>query len=128
MGEREPEDERDPRLPQLRFDDLLDELMSRVQQVRNTRDRVQQLLQGVLAVSGGLDLDQVLTTIIKTATELVEARYGALGVIGGDRADRLERFVTVGLTPEQIAAIGPYPTGMGLLGQLIRHPVPLRAD
>jgi signal transduction histidine kinase len=127
MNQREPEDRRDARLPQLRFDELLDELISRVQQVKNTRDRVQQLLEGVLAVSGGLDLDQALTTIIKTATELVEARYGALGVIGGDRADRLERFVTVGLTPEEIAAIGPYPTGMGLLGQLIRHPVPLRA-
>ena len=128
MSEREPEDRQDPRLPQLQFDELLDELMNRVQQVRTTRDRVQQLLQGVLAVSGGLDLDQVLSTIVSTAAELVEAGYGALGVIGGDRADRLERFVTVGLTGEQIAAIGPYPTGMGLLGQLIRHPLPLRVD
>ena len=128
MAERGPEAERDARLPQLRFDELLDELISRVQQVKNTRDRVQQLLEGVLAVSGGLHLDEVLTTITKTATELVEARYGALGVIGGDRADRLERFVTVGLTAEDIAAIGPYPTGMGLLGQVIRHPAPLRVD
>jgi signal transduction histidine kinase len=119
---------RHPLLPQLRFDELIDELVSRLDQVRAARSRVQQLLQGVLAVSSGLDLDQVLRTIIETATELVEARYGALGVIGGEAADRLERFVTVGLTPEEIATIGPYPTGMGLLGQLIRHPVPLRLE
>jgi signal transduction histidine kinase len=119
--------ERHPMLPQLRFDELLDELMSRVTQVRATRDRVQQLLQGVLAVSGGLELDQVLKTIIATATELVDARYGALGVID-EAGDRLERFVTVGLAQAEIDAVGPYPTGMGLLGQLIRHPVPLRLD
>jgi signal transduction histidine kinase len=128
MDEQAPGEVRHPLLPQLRFDELLDELMSRVEQIRASRDRVQQLLQGVLAVSGGLELDQVLTTIITTAAELVDARYGALGVIGGDRSDRLERFVTVGLTPEEIAEIGPYPTGHGLLGQLIRHPVPLRLE
>ena len=119
---------RHPLLPQLRFDELLDELLSRVEQVRATRNRVQQLLQGVLAVSGGLELDQVLHTIIETAADLVDARYGALGVIGGDQADRLERFVTTGLSPAEIVTIGPYPTGMGLLGELIRHPVPLRLD
>jgi signal transduction histidine kinase len=114
-------------LPQLRMDELLDELMSRITQVRATRDRVQQLLQGVLAVSGGLELDQVLSTIIKTATELVDARYGALGVIDSG-GEHLERFVTVGLGQPEIEAIGPYPTGMGLLGELIRHPVPLRLE
>ena len=77
---------RHPLLPQLRFDELIDELVGRLDQVKAARGRVQQLLQGVLAVSGGLDLDQVLRTIIETATELVEAQYGALGVIGGEAA------------------------------------------
>jgi signal transduction histidine kinase len=127
MADRESGEVKNALLPQLRMDELLDELISRVTQIRATRDRVQQLLQGVLAVSGGLELDQVLTTIITTATELVDARYGALGVIDSG-GDRLERFVTVGLTQPQIDAIGPYPTGMGLLGELIRHPVPLRLE
>jgi signal transduction histidine kinase len=125
MADREPGEPRNALLPQLRMDELLDELISRVTQIRATRDRVQQLLQGVLAVSGGLELDQVLSTIITTATELVDAQYGALGVIDG-AGERLERFVTVGLSRQEIEAIGPYPTGMGLLGELIRHPVPLR--
>ncbi|GAA2003406.1 sensor histidine kinase [Catenulispora subtropica] len=125
MADRGPGEPRSQLLPQLRIDELLDELISRVTQIRATRDRVQQLLQGVLAVSGGLELDQVLSTIIATATELVDAQYGALGVIDST-GERLERFVTVGLSQAEIDAIGPFPTGMGLLGQLIRHPVPLR--
>ncbi|MBS2548587.1 GAF domain-containing protein [Catenulispora sp. NL8] len=125
MADREPDEPRNSLLPQLRMDELLDELISRVTQIRATRDRVQQLLQGVLAVSGGLELDQVLSTIIGTAAELVDAQYGALGVIDSG-GEHLERFVTVGLTQREIDAIGPFPTGMGLLGQLIRHPVPLR--
>jgi len=125
MADREPDEVRNSLLPQLRMDELLDELISRVTQIRATRDRVQQLLQGVLAVSGGLELDQVLSTIIGTATELVDAQYGALGVIDSG-GEHLERFVTVGLSQQEIDAIGPYPTGMGLLGELIRRPVPLR--
>jgi hypothetical protein len=125
MAEGESGAPRNSLLPQLRMDELLDELISRMTQIRATRDRVQQLLQGVLAVSGGLELDQVLSTIIETATELVAARYGALGVIDSG-GEHLERFVTVGLGQPEIEAIGPYPTGMGLLGELIRHPEPLR--
>ena len=125
MAEGESGTSRNSLLPQLRMDELLDELISRMTQIRATRDRVQQLLQGVLAVSGGLELDQVLSTIIGTATELVDARYGALGVIDSV-GEHLERFVTVGLGQSEIDAIGPYPTGMGLLGELIRHPEPLR--
>ena len=91
MAEGESGAPRNSLLPQLRMDELLDELISRMTQIRATRDRVQQLLQGVLAVSGGLELDQVLSTIIGTATELVDARYGALGVIdGGDPLYRAE--------------------------------------
>ena len=40
------------------------------------------LLDAVLAVSAGLDLDQTLQQIVHAAMELVDARYGALGVLG----------------------------------------------
>ncbi|PUB27575.1 histidine kinase/DNA gyrase B/HSP90-like ATPase [Promicromonospora sp. AC04] len=88
------------------------------------RDRTDLLLDAVITVSRGLDLETVLHRIVETAVELVDARYGALGVLGAD--GRIARFLTVGLTDEQIAAIGPYPTGHGVLGELIRNPVPLR--
>jgi signal transduction histidine kinase len=111
-------------LPRLRLDELLEELQSRIDAVRGTRDRVHTLLEAVLTVGQALDLNQVLRRIVEAAVVLVDAEYGALGVIGEDR--RLSAFLTEGLTGEQIAAIGPYPEGHGILGELIRHPEPLR--
>ena len=117
-------------LPQLRIDELLDELQVRLASVRSSRDRVAQLLEAVVGIGSGLDLEQALTRIVKAATTLVDARYGALGVIGGqsDAEQHLARFITVGLTEQQIAAIGAYPEGHGVLGEVIRHPQPLRTE
>jgi signal transduction histidine kinase len=113
-------------LPQLRIDELLDELQVRLAAVRSSRDRVRQLLEAVVGIGSGLDLETALTRIVQAAVTLVDAKYGALGVLGGGQ--RLARFLTVGLTPGQIAKIGPYPEGHGLLGELIRHPEPLRTE
>ncbi|GAA2436440.1 hypothetical protein GCM10010405_19510 [Streptomyces macrosporus] len=112
------------RLPRLQLDELLDELQVRIDAVRGTRDRVHSLLEAVLSVGRELDLSQVLQRIVEAAVVLVDAEYGALGVIGED--GRLSRFIPVGLDEEQIEAIGPLPSGHGLLGELIRNPEPLR--
>ena len=112
-------------LPQLRIDELLDELQIRLAAVRSSRDRVRQLLEAVVGIGSGLDLETALTRIAQAAATLVDAQYGALGVLGADQ--RLSRFITVGLASEEMAKIGPYPEGHGLLGELIRHPEPLRS-
>ncbi|MYS85183.1 GAF domain-containing protein, partial [Streptomyces sp. SID5474] len=108
----------------MRLDELLDELQAHVEVVRSTRDRVSGPLEAVLSVGGDLDLEIVLRRIVESATTLVDAEYGALGVIGDE--ERLARFLTVGLNEETIARIGPYPTGRGILGLIIRDPHPLR--
>ncbi|ROV69611.1 GAF domain-containing sensor histidine kinase [Streptomyces globisporus] len=113
------------RLPQLRLDELLEELQARLDAARGTRDRVHSLLEAVLSVGRELDLEQALRSIVEAAAALVDAEYAALGVIGPD-GTRLSAFHTVGVDEEQIAKIGPYPEGHGLLGELIRHPEPLR--
>jgi len=112
------------RLPKLRLDELLDELQSRIDDMRGTQDRVHNLLEAVLSVGRGLDLPQVLRGIVEAAVVLVDAEYGALGVIGDDR--RLSEFLTVGIDDEQRTRIGDLPSGHGILGELIRHPEPLR--
>jgi signal transduction histidine kinase len=116
----------DPRpvLPQLRLDDLLAELQTRLQAVVGTRDRVYALLEAVVEVGRSLDLETALKQIVETAVTLVRAQYGALGVIG--EGGRLVEFIPVGLDDEQIAAIHHWPEGRGLLGALISHPRPLR--
>ncbi|GGS61799.1 GAF domain-containing sensor histidine kinase [Streptomyces cinerochromogenes] len=113
------------RLPQLRLDELLDELQARLDAARGTQDRVHSLLEAVLSVGRELDLEQALRGIVEAAAALVDAEYAALGVIGSD-GRRLSAFITVGVGDEEIARIGRFPDGRGILGELIRHPVPLR--
>ncbi|GCB44063.1 GAF domain-containing sensor histidine kinase [Streptomyces sp. NL15-2K] len=113
------------RLPQLKLDELLEELQARIDAARGTRDRVHSLLEAVLSVGRELDLEQALYSIVQAAAVLVDAQYAALGVIGPD-GKRLSAFLTVGVTEDQIAEIGNYPEGHGILGELIRHPEPLR--
>ena len=113
-----------PLLPHLRLDDLLAELQVRLQAVLSTRDRVQALLEAVVAVGSQLDLEIVLRRIVEAAVGLVDARYGALGVIGD--SGQLAEFVPVGLSEDEIAAIDHWPEGRGLLGALITDPRPVR--
>lgn len=110
--------------PQLRLDALLDDLQQQVAQVRAARDRVHTLLDAVLAVGSDLDLEVVLHRIVESAVSLVDARYGALGVLGEEGT--IKQFLTVGIDEEAIARIGHHPRGEGILGLLIRHPEPLR--
>ena len=110
--------------PQLRLDVLLDDLQQQVAQVRAARDRVHTLLDAVLAVGSDLDLEVVLHRIVESAVSVVDAQYGALGVLGEEGT--IKQFVTVGIDEEAIARIGNYPRGEGILGLLIRHPEPLR--
>ncbi|RFU39578.1 GAF domain-containing protein [Actinomadura logoneensis] len=112
-------------LPQLRLDDLLSELQARLEAARATRDRVHALLEAVVSIGSDLDLETVLRRLVEAATTLADARYGALGVIGEDR-ERLVQFITVGVTEEQIAGIGHWPEGQGILGLLIKDPRTLR--
>ncbi|MFG2194862.1 GAF domain-containing protein [Streptomyces sp. NPDC048639] len=112
-------------MPQLRLDELLDEVQTRLEMARGTRDRVHRLLEAVLSVGRELDLEQALRRIAEAAAVLVDAEFGALGVIGPD-GRKLSKFLTVGVTDDDISAIGPFPSGHGILGELINHPEPLR--
>ena len=67
-----------------------------------------------LDLSGDLSLDTLLKTVVEQATQLLDARYGALAVMDDQR--RIQQFVTTGLTAEQEARIGTPPVGRGLLG------------
>ncbi|MFJ7587497.1 GAF domain-containing protein [Streptomyces sp. NPDC097617] len=109
----------------MRLDELLDELQVRIDAARGTRDRVHSLLEAVVSVGRELDLAQVLRRIVEAAALLVDAEYGALGVIGPD-GRTLAQFLTVGLAKGEITEIGPLPAGHGLLGEVIHHPEPLR--
>ncbi|WP_418955581.1 GAF domain-containing protein [Streptomyces tritici] len=122
--DREGTEPADARLPRLRLDELLEELQVRIDEVRGTRDRLNGLLEAVISVGRELDLPQVLRGIVEAAVTLVDAEYGALGVIGEDQ--RLAEFLPIGIDDDVRERIGALPSGHGILGELIRHPEPLR--
>lgn len=109
----------------LDLDDLIGELRARAEASTKSNERLAHLLDAVVAVTADLDLEDVLSRIVRAACELVDAHFGALGVLDRDR-EHLVEFVTRGLTPEEHAAIGDLPHGKGVLGLLIREPHPLR--
>lgn len=114
-------------LSQLRLRELLREVQDRVEQLVSARDQMDGLLEAMLAVASGLELDTTLRRIVHAAIELVDCRYGALGVLNPDR-EGLAEFVYEGIDEETRRRIGDLPTGHGLLGLLIHQPKPLRLD
>jgi GAF domain-containing protein len=88
------------------------------------RQTSSRLLDAVISVSQNLRLREVLQGILGYACELVDARYGALGVTGQD--NRIVDVIFQGVDDEQHAAIGRSPLGRGVLGDLIAHPEPIR--
>jgi signal transduction histidine kinase len=83
------------------------------------------LVRTGLALASTSDLDLLLQILADSARELVDARYGALGVINPEGTG-LEDFITSGLTSEQRAKMGALPTGHGILGLLVRDSRPIR--
>jgi len=86
---------------------------------------LQRLVEAVLSIGSDLSPPAVLQRIIDSAVMLVDARYGALGVLDG-AGHGLSEFITAGLDPENRARIGALPEGHGILGLLILEPEPLR--
>lgn len=113
-------------LSQLRLRELLLEVQHRVEQIVDGRDRLDGLVEAMLVVTSGLDLDATLRTIVHSATNLVDARYGALEV--HDRDKRVLQFVYEGIDDETVERIGHLPQGLGIIGLLIDEPKPLRLD
>jgi signal transduction histidine kinase len=90
-------------------------------------DRLHALIDAILLIETDANLSTLLSRIVETATKLVGARYGALGVLASDR-ETLSRFVTFGLNHDQETAIGDRPHGKGVLGETIRLAHALRID
>jgi signal transduction histidine kinase len=109
----------------MRLTELVDEVQQRLTSVARAQVRVQNLLDAFLSVSTGLDLPSTLRRITEVAVDLVDARYGALGVLRHGGAG-LAQFIHVGISDELAARMGSLPEGKGVLGQLITEPYPLR--
>jgi len=93
---------------------------------RRQATQLRALHEAELALTLDLTLETVLRRIVDLARELTGARYGALAVV--DDGGRIVRFLTAGLTPEELALLGEPPTGRGLLGPIFVDNRPIRVD
>lgn len=102
------------------------ELVERAHRVLGAQGRLRSLLRASQAVVEDLELEQVLRHIAEAALTLVDAQYGALGVI--DRDGRLEQFIHVGMPDDVALEIGHLPEGHGILGAVIESEHPIRLE
>jgi two-component system sensor histidine kinase DevS len=82
------------------------------------------LHRATLSLFSDLSLDGVLRRVIQAAQELADAKYAALGIPDGEGG--LEKFITTGLSEEEIQAIEGHPQGDGLLGEMLRSGTSIR--
>jgi signal transduction histidine kinase len=82
------------------------------------------LNRAALTMTGDLEVDRVLRTILRTTARLVHARYGALGEPDGRGG--FMRFLTVGIPEAQARKIGTLPRVHGVLGALVTKGRPIR--
>lgn len=106
-----------PDAPRSELERTIEELIERAQQVLRTQGRLRSLVRANSLVVAKLDLAQVLRQIAEAAVELVDAQYGALGVVAPD--GHLEQFIHVGMPDDDARAIGHLPEGHGLLGAVV---------
>ena len=81
-------------------------------------------MDAVLMIEADVGLPMLLRHLVEEACSLVDARYGALGVLNEARTG-LEQFITVGpRATRRNGGSGRRPTGRGVLGLLITDPRP----
>jgi hypothetical protein len=101
-----------------------DGVVTRPPQRALDRHRLRHLLDAIGAVSTDMDTRTVLHCIVEAATDLVAARYGALGVL--NESGKVIELITVGIDdPRPCAAMG-MPQGHGLLHTMVDDREPLR--
>ncbi|MDK1474279.1 GAF domain-containing sensor histidine kinase [Streptomyces sp. 549] len=78
----------------------------------------------LLAMNRHLEVRDVLQTIVRSARDLLDAEYAALGV--PDDRGGFAQFVVDGVTDAQWKAIGPLPRQHGVLAAMLKEAAPQR--
>jgi signal transduction histidine kinase len=80
----------------------------------------------VLSIAAQRRLPDVLQQLVDAARELTGSRYAAIGVPDGDGG--FAEFITSGMSPAQLEALGELPRTHGLLGAMLEQREPYRTD
>ena len=95
-----------------------------VREAQAQRARNAALNAAILRISASLDLETVLEEVVKSASTLTGARYGAIATV--DKAGVLQDFVTTGLSDEEHRRLFAWPDGPPLFEHFRDLSGPLR--
>jgi signal transduction histidine kinase len=102
-------------------------VMSRMQERLALRNReLLALDRAARDIYGELSLETILQKVIDQARVLLDAKYGAISVVGD--SGQILQFLSSGMPKEVISRIGPPPQGLGLLGVIMHGGEPIRLD
>ncbi len=87
-------------------------------------ERLAALHRASLELVKNISLETLLERIAILACEQVEAQYAAVGVL--DESGRLEKFIPIGMSPEETLHMTHPPKGSGLIGALMNTTEPIR--
>lgn len=100
-------------------------LERREAEIRRRSEHLDALRRAGLALTTELEIGKVLQQVVDQSRALVDARYGALAVVGAD-GRTVEQFYTSGLSPDVHNRLQNMPVGDGVLGVMSRDGQPIR--
>jgi signal transduction histidine kinase len=95
-------------------------LERREAEIHRRTQQLEALHEAAITLTTELELSTVLQKVVDLSRQLVNARYGALGVLSED-GDFLQQLITSGLSPEQRGRMGAIAQGRGLLAVPLRE-------
>ena len=103
---------------------LVDQILARAATPEAARDQLARLVAATQTIGTDLELAGALRNVVQVACDLVDARYGAVGVISAEGL--LEEFIHVGMPDDVVARLGSPPAGLGILGAVITDAAVIR--
>ena len=103
---------------------LVEQILARATSPEAARDQLARLVAATQAIGTELELAGALRNVVQVACDLVDAQYGAVGVISAEGL--LEEFIHVGMPDDVVAQLGHPPAGLGILGAVITDAAAIR--
>ena len=96
-------------------------------EVQLRTEHLEALHAASIALTTEHDLTSVLQKVVDLSRSLLNAKYGALGILD-DSETAIDQMITSGMSPAQRAMLDEFPHGHGLLGAPIDEQRPVRVD
>ena len=108
-----------------RLDDIPGMSESLVPARTSMQERLTRLEIATAALISDASLDAVLQRVVQVSAEVIGARYAAIGVIASS-GRVLSSFTTFDIDQRIQGCVGDPPSGLGILGLVIRNAAPIR--